>query len=338
MRKKSESKTSKGISTESLALITLVVFSIIFLIALLATYFPKWLNFLVQLIFGVGHINQYTSNCSTSFSSAEDLGKLNYDRWIVTEKTCTFDPDAGENEDYLKFTVDSDGMLSVGMGVEGYPVTAAVYDGDSLTLKVYDSSRSLKCEVSNIPPGGSEGCTRFEAYAGETYYVHVIDTCGSGGSCSEPPDPTIPPTHGPGTVTVSLIEEQQLCEVCVNRGQEWCKRGEIGKCLDHCNDAWWGNCPGGICIKDDSSYCIKPDCGLFDENECDNDPWCNYCSRCKNNKINQWGEDKCVDKGTDCGYSCSIDCPGADCDSSHPCLPIQTCNDVTCKCETIAGD
>jgi|GEM_PF-4262044 len=84
-----------------------------------------------------------------------------------------------------------------------------------------------------------------------------------------------------------------------------------------------------------------------DETSCNADPNCDWCPQCDGNKVNQWNQGKCVDRGTDCGYHCVKDVCDAKCDGDDDCsdrcdgdtrLYNGTCNLDTCTCSYQSED
>jgi|GEM_PF-5827164 len=144
-----------------------------------------------------------------------------------------------------------------------------------------------------------------------------------------------------GELSVYLGDLTAICETCVGRGIgcdtgdcEWCIKEDSEKCV---NDCYWGCGKGNICIDEDPSYCTPTDplaCGFHNKDLCDEDPWCHYCKACEGKKINQWGDNRCVDKDTDCSYSCSKECDPNACIDDNDCADDEGCSFETCKCES----
>jgi hypothetical protein len=75
-------------------------------------------------------------------------------------------------------------------------------------------------------------------------------------------------------------------------------------------------CVEGICSATTSESWASG-CFYSHQNECE-DPKvnCDWCPKCSGDKkVNDWGFDKCVDQGTDCGYECVVgECDATSCE------------------------
>jgi len=125
-----------------------------------------------------------------------------------------------------------------------------------------------------------------------------------------------------------------MCNTCPS---QTCNAGRCNYSLNICDGST--PCPPLQCIE---GICSVPasgnwasGCFYSHQNECE-DPKvnCKWCPKCSGNKTNNWGFDKCVDEGTDCGYHCvkgeEGGC-GANCEKNADCGAGKTC--VNCICQ-----
>jgi hypothetical protein len=68
-------------------------------------------------------------------------------------------------------------------------------------------------------------------------------------------------------------------------------------------------CKDGICSPPESESWASG-CSYYNQTECEG-AGCKWCPKCSGDKVNNWGFDKCVNQGTDCGYHCVKDECGA---------------------------
>ncbi|MDD5086151.1 MAG: hypothetical protein PHV16_00175 [Candidatus Nanoarchaeia archaeon] len=85
-----------------------------------------------------------------------------------------------------------------------------------------------------------------------------------------------------------------------------------------CDDGLDNNCNGLTDCEDNdclsSPYCLV--CRFsFDEDSCES-AGCKWCNQCSNNRLNKWGEAKCIDIDSDCGYLCVEGECEADCEEN----------------------
>lgn len=351
-------KKIKGLSARALGLLILTIVCVIIILAVLFKYelsdfFKRFLN---KGFCGDGHCGPdetwsesetekiyCPADCSRPcFIQAMcvngefvDMGSISLgtvEDKTATAEVCSHSDLMSDLEDYFRFSVDDEGHVFVTYRPEVYtshetseysciPPKFEVFSGGCDVGKVGGKESLMSCEAITFD---------FHSGAGETYYIHVFP------AMLDELESTVQDTS-PSLIQVYLEEEGVVCKSCVNAGKEWCKLGETGKCLNSCN-IWW-NCNGGMCIKDDSSYCTPTppgECGFLGVDDCDDNPWCKYCFKCEGKKVSQWEYDvmgRCVGKDTNCGYACRPPSCDAECIFDYECGTDRVCNAETCTCE-----